>query len=147
MKYSVATAVMVLTAGIALAEVAPNDLKISEDMFIAASTMGASGIPDGGVKAIKGAEEGTCRACEAMNKELLQGNVGTAPDSAGSRYAAEQLRSVVVDSEGGFGSDTVMPGFYRLDVGKSVVEGFVGRTVLAAQQIEDIVAYLVTSEE
>jgi sulfur-oxidizing protein SoxX len=37
-----------------------------------------------------------------------------------------------------------MPGFYSLDVGKNVREDLVGKTILSAQQVEDVVAYLST---
>ena len=37
-----------------------------------------------------------------------------------------------------------MPGFYSLDVGKDVRKDLVGKTILTADQVESIVAYLVT---
>ena len=35
-----------------------------------------------------------------------------------------------------------MPGFYSLDVGSDVRKDLVGKTILTAQQVEDVVAYL-----
>jgi sulfur-oxidizing protein SoxX len=55
-----------------------------------------------------------------------------------------QLRAIVTNSKAVFGPDTVMPGFYSLDVGKHVRKDLVGKTILSAQQVEDIVAYLST---
>ena len=40
-----------------------------------------------------------------------------------------------------------MPGFYSLNVGANVAEKFAGKTILTAQQVEDIVAYLSTLKE
>jgi sulfur-oxidizing protein SoxX len=40
-----------------------------------------------------------------------------------------------------------MPGFYTLEVGMNVAKDFVGTTILSAQQVEDIVAYLATLNE
>jgi L-cysteine S-thiosulfotransferase len=40
-----------------------------------------------------------------------------------------------------------MPGFYSLNVGVNVREDLVGKTILTAQQVEDVVAYLATLKE
>jgi sulfur-oxidizing protein SoxX len=40
-----------------------------------------------------------------------------------------------------------MPGFYTLEVGKHVREKSVGKTILSAQEVEDVVAYLATLKE
>ena len=41
----------------------------------------------------------------------------------------------------------MMPGFYSLNVGLNVREDLVGKTILTAQQVEDVVAYLATLKE
>jgi sulfur-oxidizing protein SoxX len=46
-----------------------------------------------------------------------------------------------------FGPDTVMPAFHIADPGPRVSEKFVGKTILSPQQVEDVVAYLVTLKE
>jgi sulfur-oxidizing protein SoxX len=40
-----------------------------------------------------------------------------------------------------------MPGFYSLEVGKDVAKDLAGTTILTAQQVEDVVAYLSTLKE
>jgi sulfur-oxidizing protein SoxX len=40
-----------------------------------------------------------------------------------------------------------MPSFYRIISNDTVAEAFVGKTILEAQQVEDIVAYLSTLKE
>ena len=40
-----------------------------------------------------------------------------------------------------------MPGFYSLNVGINVRKDLVGKTILTAQQVEDVVAYLATLKE
>jgi sulfur-oxidizing protein SoxX len=40
-----------------------------------------------------------------------------------------------------------MPGFYSLETGKNVDKAFEGKTILSAEQVEDVVAYLTTLKE
>ena len=60
------------------------------------------------------------------------------------RWTPEELRAIVINSKAVFGEQTVMPGFYSLDVGVNVREDLVGKTILTAEQVESIVAYLAT---
>ena len=46
-----------------------------------------------------------------------------------------------------FGPETMMPGFYSLDVGINVREDLVGKTILTAQEVEDVVAFLGTLKD
>ena len=43
-----------------------------------------------------------------------------------------------------FGDETVMPAFYRTSNFHRVADKFAGKTILSAQQVEDVVAYLAT---
>ena len=127
-------------------EVAPGDVKIADNM-LAMSVSGAEGNAEEGAAAFKNRGLGNCLACHvnsAMSKELFQGNVGPSLDGVAERYKPEELRAIVVNSKAVFGDETVMPGFYSLDVGKHVREDLVGKTILTSQQVEDIVAYLTT---
>jgi L-cysteine S-thiosulfotransferase len=54
------------------------------------------------------------------------------------------LRAIVTDAKQVFGPQTVMPGFYSLHVGVDVRKDLIGKTILSAQQVEDVVAYLST---
>ena len=148
-KLSVAAA-FVLQAGIAFSgEVAPADVTF-EDFAVPVSLTGVPGNAEEGAKVFKDRGLGNCLAChanQAMEKELFHGTVGPAVDGAGSRWEPEQLRAIVTDSKKVFGDETVMPGFYSLDVGEKVREDLVGKTILTAQQVEDVVAYLSTLKE
>ena len=42
---------------------------------------------------------------------------------------------------------TIMPSYYRIDGLSRVGRAFQGKTILSAEQIEDMVAYLVTLRE
>ncbi|MBK8457384.1 MAG: sulfur oxidation c-type cytochrome SoxX [Phyllobacteriaceae bacterium] len=143
------SAAMLVCMPAAMAEVAPGDVKI-EDLKVAAAITDQAGNPEEGAKAFKDTKGGNCLAChanKAMPKDLFQGNVGPALDGVAGRYEPALLRAILVNSKAVFGPQTVMPGFYTLDVGKNVREESVGKTVLTAQQVEDIVAYLGTLKE
>lgn len=90
---------------------------------------------------------GNCLACHAnsdMKDKLFHGEVGPVLDGVAARWTPEQLRTIVVNSKLVFTENTVMPAFYSLDVGENVRENLVGETILTAQQVEDLVAYLAT---
>lgn len=131
------------------ADVAPDAVKF-EDNAVVASLTGAAGDPVAGAAVFKDRGLGNCLACHAnqdMEKELFHGTVGPSMDGVADRWAAEELRAIVANSKQVFGEETVMPGFYSLEVGKNVGEQFVGKTILSAQQVEDVVAYLATLKE
>lgn len=93
---------------------------------------------------------GNCLACHAnkdMVKELFHGELGPALDDVASRYSPAQLRAIIVNPKEVFGPQTVMPAFHIADPAPRVAKDFVGKTILSAQQVEDVVAYLVTLKE
>jgi sulfur-oxidizing protein SoxX len=147
---AIVTAVLAVTAAGALAdETAPQDVKF-EDLAVAASLTGKPGDPAVGRDIFKDRKLGNCLACHTnadMQKELFHGTVGPAMDGAGDRWEPAQLRAIITDAKQVFGEQTVMPGFYSLAVGKDVREDLVGKTILTAQQIEDVVAYVATLKE
>ncbi len=57
------------------------------------------------------------------------------------------MRAILVDSKAVFGDQTIMPAFYRTAGLNKVAEDFAGKTILTAQQVEDIIAYLMTLKE
>ncbi|MFU0505534.1 sulfur oxidation c-type cytochrome SoxX [Pseudaminobacter sp. NGMCC 1.201702] len=139
-----------LQAGVAFAaEIAPDAVKF-EDNAVAVSLSGGPGDPAAGAEVFKDRGLGNCLACHAnadMEKELFHGTVGPSMDGVAERWTPEELRAIVTNSKKVFGEETVMPGFYSLEVGKNVGEDFVGKTILTAQQVEDVVAYLSTLKE
>ena len=126
------------------AEVAPADVKFDE-MKVTQSLTGAAGNPEEGAKVFKDRGLGNCLACHTnthQDKELFHGNVGPVLDGVATRYQPEQLRAILVNSKAVFGPETVMPGFYSLNVGANVRKDLEGKTILTAAQVEDVVAYL-----
>ena len=90
---------------------------------------------------------GNCLACHAnadMSEQLFHGEVGPPLDGVAERWTLEELRAIVANSKAVFGEQTVMPGFYSLEAGKNVAKNYQGKTILTAEQVESIVAYLAT---
>ncbi|TIP10424.1 sulfur oxidation c-type cytochrome SoxX [Mesorhizobium sp.] len=131
------------------AEVAPDQVKF-EDNMVAASLTDAPGNPEEGAKVFVNRSLGNCLAChvvKSLGKEQFHGNVAPALDGAATRWKTEELRAIVADSKKVFGEQTVMPGFYSMEVGDNVRKDLVGKPILTAQQVEDVVAYLATLKE
>jgi len=144
-----ATAAMMLSTLAMASETAPETVEFTDE-GVTASLTGVAGDPASGAEAFKSRKDGNCLACHAnpdMAKELFHGNVGPALDGVASRWEEPMLRAIVVNSKHVFTDETIMPGFYSLDVGQGVVEAFAGKTILTAQQVEDVVAYLGTLKE
>lgn len=130
------------------AEIAPTDVKIVDGQ-VTQSLTEAPGNPADGRKFFVDRKLGNCLACHAnpeMAEELFHGEVGPSLAGVAKRWSPEQLRAIVVNSKAVFGDQTVMPGFYSLAVGKNVRKDLAGKTILTAEQVEAIVAYLATLE-
>jgi sulfur-oxidizing protein SoxX len=128
---AIAAVAVCAVAGMARAgEIAPADVAF-EDMAVATSLTGAPGNPEEGAKALANRGLGNCLAC----------------DGVADRWSPEELRAIVVDAKQVFSDETMMPGFYSLNLGKDVRKDLAGKTILTAQQVEDVVAYLATLKE
>jgi L-cysteine S-thiosulfotransferase len=100
-----------------------------------------------GVKAVTGRRLGNCLSCHeigALRGEEFHGDVGPSLDGAAGRWNAAALRMIVVNAKMVFGPETVMPAFYRVDGLNRVRPEFAGKPILTAQQVEDVVAFLMT---
>lgn len=148
-KLLAASIAAAMTMPVLAAETAPADV-VFDDFAVTSSLTGAPGNPEEGAKVFKNRSLGNCLACHAnadMPDDLFHGNVGPEMNGVADRWSPEQLRAIIVDSKKVFGEETVMPGFYSLDVGINVRKDLVGKTILTAQQVEDVVAYLGTLKE
>jgi L-cysteine S-thiosulfotransferase len=88
---------------------------------------------------------GLCLLCHSgpFPEEKFQGNL--APDLAGSgsRWSEGQLRLRLVDASR-INPATIMPPYYRVDGLQRVATALRGRPLLSAEQIEDVIAFLMT---
>jgi sulfur-oxidizing protein SoxX len=112
---------------------------------IPASLTGAPGDAARGKAIVASRQTGLCLLCHSapLPEERFQGTIGPDLKGAGSRNTEGQLRLRIVDSSA-VNPGTIMPAYYRLDGLERVAPAFHGRTVLTAEQIEDVVAFLMT---
>ncbi len=91
---------------------------------------------------------GNCLACHVMPipEQSFHGETGPDLNGVGGRYTAAELRLRIVDPKV-LNPGTIMPAFYRADGLHRVAKKFQGKTMLSAQQVEDVIAYLVTLKD
>ena len=138
-----------VSQGVTAGPVAPAEVKIS-DGEIKTSLTGSAGSAVKGREWFKNRKLGNCLACHVnseLKEEQFHGEVGPALDGVAERWNEAQLRAIVVNSKVIFGEKTMMPAFYRDGGFTRPLKKFKGKTILSAEQIEDIVAYLRTLKE
>ena len=154
MKLSSFTMAASLLAGAAFAEpVAPGDVVYDDAGAVAVSLSGTPGDPAEGAKIMSSRSLGNCVACHQVGAldAAFQGEVGPALDGVGEYRSAEDLRGIVANAKMMF-EGSMMPSFYKTSgyirpgnayTGKAAKEEDL-EPLLSAQQIEDVVAFLLT---
>ncbi|WP_299605016.1 sulfur oxidation c-type cytochrome SoxX [uncultured Tateyamaria sp.] len=154
MKYGIGLGLAAaLTASVVSAEAVKPTAVVFEDGAIASSLSGTPGdAANGAILMNKGS--GNCIAChsvEALSDLPFHGEVGPPLDGVADRWNEAELRGIVADAKMMF-DGTVMPSFYKTNgfirlgdayTGKAHGDGEV-QPLLTAQEIEDVVAFLVT---
>ena len=110
------------------------------------SLTGVPGDPENGRKVFMNRELGNCLACHQnsdMADQLFHGEIGPSLDGVAERYSEAELRGILVDSKAVF-DGTIMPAFYVADRFTRNLKKFEGKTILSAQDVEDLIAYLQT---
>ena len=90
----------------------------------------------------------TCILCHngPFPEQKFQGDLAPGLAGTGSRWSEGQIRLRLVDASS-LNAATIMPSYYRIDGLNRVGAAWRGKPILSAEQIEDIVAYLVTLRE
>jgi sulfur-oxidizing protein SoxX len=117
-----------------------------EDNAIITPLGGLTGDAERGQAIAGDQSRGNCLACHVLPipEEQFFGNLGPPLTGIGSRQPVGMIRLHVVD-QSHFNPETVMPGYYRPPQQLNrVAKKLRGRTWLTAQEVEDVVAYLVT---
>jgi len=111
---------------------------------IAHSLTGSKGDPVRGRATVANRQVGLCLLCHSgpFPEERFQGNL--APDlRSAARLSEGQIRARIVDPRRS-NPDSIMPAYYDTSGRTRVAPSFRDKTILSAEQIEDVVAYLVT---
>lgn len=155
-RHSLLAAAFVMAAPILHAdEIAPGDVVIDEYGDIAVSLTTQPGDPVRGEEVMVARGLGNCIACHqvtALDEHPFHGEVGPSLDGVADRWEEAALRGIIVNAKNIF-PDSVMPAFYRIDGFTRPGEGYTGgpaveiMPILNAQDVEDIVAYLMTLTE
>lgn len=105
---------------------------------------GAKGDPVRGRALVANRQVGLCLLCHSgpFPEERFQGDI--APDlKSAARLSEGEIRARIVDPRRA-NPDSIMPAYFRSEGLARVAPAFSGKTLLTAEQIEDIVAYLLT---
>jgi sulfur-oxidizing protein SoxX len=115
------------------------------DDAVPESLTGSKGDPVRGRATVADRRVGLCLLCHGgpFPGERFQSNLAPDLSDAGSRWSEGQLRLRIIDASR-LNPDTIMPSYYRVDGLTQVAATFRGRPILSAEQIEDVVAFLVT---
>ena len=118
---------------------------IVDDNSIPKSLTGKAGDPANGRKLAINRKKGNCLACHVMPIPEQQFHGETAPSlyGVGKRLSEGELRLQLVNSKV-TNESTLMPSFYRTHGFNKTLKTFQGKSILEAQDVEDIVAYLMT---
>lgn len=144
----------VMTSSAAAEIIAPSDV-VFQDGAVSESLSGQPGNPDeGAVLMNKGA--GNCIACHqvtALSNLPFHGEIGPPLDGVADRWSEAELRGIVANAKVMF-EESMMPSFYRTEGFVRLGDAYSGQAhqgevepLLTAQQVEDVVSYLMTLKE
>jgi len=117
----------------------------ASDDAIPESLTGARGDPARGRAIVANRQVGLCLLCHSgpFPEERFQGSLAPDLRGAGARWTEGQLRLRIADSRR-INPATIMPAYHRIDGLVRVAPAWRGKPLLTAEQIEDVVAFLVT---
>lgn len=106
------------------------------------------GDPERGRAIVTTRQRGLCLLCHSgpFPEERFQGDLAPSLAGVGSRLDEAQLRLRLVDGRR-LNPETIMPSYYRTEGLVRVGPAWQGRPILTAEEIEDVVAFLLTLKD
>jgi sulfur-oxidizing protein SoxX len=90
---------------------------------------------------------GNCLICHQISMQEVPvgaaGDIGPPLDGVGARLSAAELRQRIVDPRQ-IAPETIMPAYHATNGLVRVASQYAGQPILSAQQVEDLIAYLLT---
>lgn len=115
-----------------------------ENYAIAQALTAQPGDPARGASIVIEHEPGNCLSCHAVPVDAeFFGTTGPSLAGVARRLNAAQLRLRLADPKQ-INPLSIMPAYYRTHGLQRVAPAYAGHTILTAQQIEDVVAFLLT---
>jgi len=120
-----------------------NNYKIVDDTIPLSLTSSNGDLERG--REIALSRQGNCLACHVVPNinDKFQGNIGPSLAGVGNRYTLGELRLRLVNPYI-INSSTLMPAFYKTEGLNRVDDNYMGKPILTAQQIEDVISWLAT---
>ncbi|MCT4611396.1 MAG: sulfur oxidation c-type cytochrome SoxX [Pelagimonas sp.] len=157
MRLTAISAALALVAGVASAEtVAPADVVFGEYGEVAQSLSGQPGDAERGRDVFATKSKGNCVSCHAVAQLAdvpFHGEVGPELSWTGDSRTIEEVRGIVANAKMTF-EGSVMPAFYKTSGFIRPGDAYTGKApkgelapLLSAQDIEDVVAFLMTLKE
>ena len=109
------------------------------------SLTGRPGDPARGRAIVINRQAGLCLLCHSgpFPDERFQGDLAPDLKGAGARWTEGQLRLRIVDSSR-INATSIMPAYHRTEGLTRVAPALRGKPILSGEQIEDVVAFLLT---
>ena len=156
MKWQLCLAAVAISAAApASGETMPTEVVYHEGA-VEASLTGAPGDAEAGVKVMTTRSQGNCVACHQVGKLSnvpFQGDIAPSLDGVADRYSEAQLRGILANAKMTF-EGSFMPAFYKTKGYIRPGDAYTGKAateplppILDAQQIEDVLAFLMTLKD
>lgn len=103
------------------------------------------GDPVRGLEVFRDGSRATCLICHSVSglSDRDQGVLGPLLDGVADNYSPEELRQRIIDARV-VSPETIMPPYFSTEGLFRVAEDWRSKTIYDAQDVEDVVAYLMT---